>query len=131
MIIQVRSVSNPIRRDCFIFLILIVEKYIPIIYIVVSVEPAIMDDIFPIIESGPWRYNISFRSIMLEDADIGLNSAIGNISFGNNLISIKEIKSVRILLFTNTVTDIIRANIDGKISKIIFNPSFTPLKNSS
>jgi len=53
MIIQVRSVSNPIRRDCFIFLILIVEKYIPIIYIVVSVEPAIMDDIFPIIESGP------------------------------------------------------------------------------
>jgi len=68
---------------------------------------------------------------MLEDADIGLNSAIGNISFGNNLISIKEIKSVRILLFTNTVTDIIRANIDGKISKIIFNPSFTPLKNSS
>ena len=96
-----------------------------------SVLPAIIDAIFPIMESGPWVIRISFNSIILDDEEIGLNIAIGKISFGNNLISIREIKSVRILLFTNTVTDMISANIEGKISRLIFNPSFTPSKNSS
>ena len=44
---------------------------------------------------------------------------------------IKDIISFKKLLLTRTVTDIISANIDGKISRLIFNPSLTPVKNSS
>ena len=42
-----------------------------------------------------------------------------------------DIKSFKILLFTNTVTDIINAKIDGKLSRLVFNPSFTPFRTSS
>ena len=97
---------------------------------VVSVLPVIIDDIFPIRESGPWVNRISFSNIILEDDDIGLRIAIGNISLGNRLIFIREIKSFRRLLFTKTVTEMIRAKIDGKISRLIFNPSLTPFRNS-
>ena len=99
--------------------------------LVVSVEPAMIEDIFPIRESGPWVNNISFRIIILEDDDIGLKIAKGIISFGNKLMLINDIKSFNKLLLTRTVTDMIMANIDGKISRLIFNPSFTPSRNSS
>ena len=39
--------------------------------------------------------------------------------------------SFKKLLLTRTVTDMISANIDGNISKLIFNPSLTPIRNSS
>lgn len=90
-----------------------------------------MEEIFPINESGPCIINISFNSIILDDEDIGLSMAIGIISLGNIFIFINDIMSFKKLLFTKTVTEIIRANIDGKISIIILNPSFTPFKNSS
>ena len=96
-----------------------------------SVLPAIMDDIFPTRESGPWTFRMSFRIIMLDDEEIGLRMAIGSISFGNKLIFINEIKSFRRLLWTRTVTDMIMAKIDGKISRLIFRPSLTPFRNSS
>ena len=90
-----------------------------------------IEDILPIRESGPWTINNSFNIIILEEEDIGLKIAIGNISLGNKFILIKEIKSFRKLLFTKIVTEIIKAKIEGKISKLIFSPSLTPFKNSS
>jgi len=95
------------------------------------VLPAIIDAIFPIMESGPWVIRISFNSIILDDEEIGLNIAIGKISFGKIFTLINEIMSFRKLLFTRTVTEIIIAKIDGKISRLICRPSFTPDKNSS
>ena len=75
--------------------------------------------------------SISFSNIILDDDEIGLRIAIGRISFGNRLIFIRDMMSFKKLLFTKTVTDMIRAKIDGKISKLIFKPSLTPFRNSS
>ena len=55
--------------------------------------PAIIDDIFPIRESGPYVVNSSFNNIIVDEDDIGLNIAIGSISFGNKLMFIKDIIS--------------------------------------
>ena len=91
----------------------------PIIQIVVSVEPVIIEATLPANESGPRVLKILFKSINDDEDEIGLNIAIGSISFGNKVILILDIKSVKILLFTKTVTDIIIANILGKISRDI------------
>ena len=84
-----------------------------------------------IFRSGPCCTNISFNNIIVDDDEIGLSIAIGNISFGKIFIFISDMISFKKLLLTKTVTDMIRANIDGKISRLIFNPSLTPVKNSS
>ena len=55
-------------------------------YMVVSVLPVIIDAIFPIIESGPYVFNILFKIMSDDDDDIGLNSATGIISLGKILI---------------------------------------------
>ena len=78
-----------------------------------SVLPAIIDDIFPIRESGPYVDKISFRSIIVDEDEIGLNIAIGSISLGDRFMFIRDIISFRKLLFTKTVTEMIMVNIDG------------------
>ena len=98
---------------------------------VVSVLPVIIEEIFPISESGPYVFIISFRSINEDDDEIGLKTAIGNISFGKMVILIWLIRSVRILLLTKTVTAKIIENIEGKMFRDIERPSLTPSKNSS
>ncbi len=90
-----------------------------------------IEAIFPDIESGPYVDKILFKSIKLEDDDIGRKKAIGSISLGNRVILRWDIKSVRRLLFTNMVTAIIIANILGNISKDKCQPSCPPSRKVS
>ena len=90
-----------------------------------------MEAILPIIESGPWVDKISFKIIREDDEDIGLKIAMGKISLGKRLVLISDIKSFKRLLLVKTVTEMIMANIPGKIESEMSNPSLTPSRNSS
>ena len=113
----------------------VLEKYNPIIYIVVSVEPCITDAILPIKLSGPWVDKILFNIISELEPDTGLNipsgrSSTGKFIFWNNGLSTLLI-SIIILLLVSNVIAIIIANIVGNIFNDTLSPSFTPSKNIS
>ena len=124
------SANNPTKSEYRVFFILMLEKYKAIIYIVVSVLPVIIEAILPIIESGPYVLNILFKSINEDEDETGRSNAKGRISLGIIFIFIKDTISFKRLLFINTVTDNIIANIEGKIDNDISNPSLTPFINS-
>ena len=131
----IKSASNPTTNEYFIFFIPILEKYILIIYIVVSVEPCITDAILPIKLSGPYLDNMSLNIINELDPDIGLKIANGNTSLGNPIL-LKKLENkldinVIILLSVIILMAIIMVNIVGNKFIDTFIPSFTPSINVS
>lgn len=102
---------------------------------VVSVEPCITDAILPIILSGPYLDNMSFRTTRELEPDIGLKRDSGKSSMGKFILLNSGLKMLLIswirLLLVRIVMAITIANMVGKRFMVTLRPSFTPRRKVS
>lgn len=131
--IPTKSVNNPVFKACFHLVTFTVPKYKARIYIVVSVDPWIVDAIFAVKESGPSVLQIVSKQAIEADPDIGRNKIIGVKSIIASDLGINDVnnnfKSSIIPHDFNNVTHKSIPIIVGNNSLNKGSPSFTPLTN--